>query len=206
MKKLLLSCCVTVILLTAVALAHAAVALPPPTVSCQGGECDGNQIRDYVYDLKNNTTLGNNLTSFSVGILDDPSNITDYLSPTGWDAPTIQLAPSSTQLTDGVFTNHGTVAPGRWTSVTYEITWTAPGGGIPAGGWTNLTFGFNDPKPPVNVTWSSNLVNCNTSYPVAGGVGVYTDGPVHTPVPEPSTIVLLIVGAIGLLACAWRRR
>jgi len=38
---------------------------------------------------------------------------------------------------------------------------------------------------------------------INGGVHA---GPIIGPVPEPSTIVLLVTGALGLLAHAWRRR
>jgi hypothetical protein len=205
MKKLLvLFCCVTGILVTAVAPIHAIVYMPPTEVSCQGDACDGNPIRNYVYDLKN-TAANGNLSSFSVGVLDNPSNITDILSPAGWTATITST--DFTLKTDGVFTNHGVWAPGPWSDVPYEITWTTSDeNGIPPSGWTNLTFGFNDPNPPVDVTWSDNLNSCRTWSVVAGGEGTYTDGPVHTPAPEPSTIVLLIVGAIGLLAYASRRR
>ena len=206
MKKLLvLLCGVAMILAAAVAPVHATVYVPPTKVSCQGAACDGNPIRDYVYDLEKGSTI-TNLSSFSVGVVDDPSNITNILSPTGW---TVAIVPTDFTLkTDGVFTDHGQWAQGPWGDVPYEITWTAEReGGIPPSEWTTpLEFGFDDPNSPVDVTWADNINHCYTSSLVAGGVGVYTDGPVHTPAPEPSTVVLLIVGAIGCFAYAWRRR
>ena len=172
-------------------------------VSCQGAACDDTNptpLRDYQYDLKNlDPEGGSNLMEFQVG-LPDPDGITDVLAPEGW---TWSIVPE--QLSDLVATDHGGIAPSPWYSVA-AIRWVAPGDGVPSEEWTNLTFGFNDPKPYVNVTWSNNLDICDVFLPVAGGLGVYTDGPVHAPVPEPSTLVLLGMGAIGLLAYAWRKR
>jgi hypothetical protein len=185
--------------------AHARPPLQPPNVSCQGNACDGgNSIRDYVYELHEVEATADNLRQFSVGVL-DPGGITNILGPEGWTAE-IKAADTFIPRTDNVFTEHGLVAPEPWQDVPYVITWTAPGNGIPPSEWTTLLFGFDDPMPPVNVTWGTNFSSANTSNVVAGGAGVYTYGPVHTPVPEPSTVVLLLAGAMGLVAWALRWR
>jgi len=170
-------------------------------VSCQGGICDGNPIRDYVYELQNlNGVFGNTLTEFQVG-LPDPDGISNVLAPAGWTWEIV-----AGELTDGVTTLHTNFAPSPWYSIPTAIRWIAPDGGVPSAEWSTLLFGYDDLKPYINVTWSDNLDSCDVNLPVAGPVGVFTDGPVHAPVPEPSTLVLLGMGAIGLLAYAWRKR
>jgi hypothetical protein len=214
MRKLLLTlACVAVL----VVMAAPAYARPyvPFFVSCQGSACgDGNLTRDYVYELQK-FDQGSNLCGFSVGLL-DPNGISNILSPEGW---TVAITPTSAPyapLTDNTFTADGYVAPGLWQSVPYEITWTAPGGGIPSTAWTTYLLGFDDPHSPVNVTFDGTYGSSpgsiihfgynNTFSCVCGGVGVYGIGPVHTPLPEPSSLVLCCVGAIGLLAYAWHRQ
>jgi hypothetical protein len=204
-KPLLLSVCVAVVAVMVVQ----AQARPflAPNVSCQGDACDGgNTIRDYVYELHQVDPTFSNLRSFSVGVL-DPGGISNILGPDGWTADITAANPEVFDpLTDGVFTEHGTIAPESWQSAPYVITWTAPGDGILPSEWSTLQFGFDDPNRPVNVTWASNFSSGGTYDSVAGGVGAYSYGPVHTPIPEPSTAILVIVAAISLIARISRRR
>ena len=50
----------------------------------------------------------------------------------------------------------------------------------------------------------------NESGQIVGYGTIASGGPIHafllTPIPEPSTLVLLGIGAMSLLAYAWRRR
>lgn len=63
-----------------------------------------------------------------------------------------------------------------------------------------------DPTLDWNLVWA-NAINDDGWI---AGVGVAPNGEQHavllTPTPEPSTIALVGIGAVGLLACIWRRR
>ena len=65
--------------------------------------------------------------------------------------------------------------------------------------WTEYTFGF---------TASQSTTATLTFGSATGSDGVYLDNVSVTaiPTPEPTTIVLLTTGLLGLLAYAWRRR
>lgn len=64
--------------------------------------------------------------------------------------------------------------------------------------WTNYTFQFT-----ASATTQATL---NFTNHIMSGEGTFLDNVVVTATPEPGTLVLLIVGMIGLLAYAWRRR
>jgi hypothetical protein len=50
------------------------------------------------------------------------------------------------------------------------------------------------------------LIGSLTGGPIAGGGGIAQPFPPAQVVPEPSTIVLLTIGTLGLLAAARRRK
>jgi hypothetical protein len=195
---------------TTVAPVHAATAIWT-NVACRATAPSGdNTLWNYVYTLHNADAYSRNanFNAFSVGLL-DPWGISDIVSPQGWAYSIGPASSDFTPLTNGVKTMQGRVGEGPWSAVSYVITWTGPGDPIPVDG--TLTFGFDDPNAPVDVTWRDYLTGSipttgATSQPVAGEGASYTNGPVYTPAPEPSTLVLLLVGAAGLLAYARRRR
>jgi len=77
------------------------------------------------------------------------------------------------------------------------------------GGGFGATFGFDNPNHSEDVGWlvqgSPPLpANENWASPVAGSSGIFTDGPVHGPVPEPAHYAL--AAALGLLGFGLYRR
>ena len=79
----------------------------------------------------------------------------------------------------------------------------------------NRSYTTADPLPvPAAGTYNQMLASGYYQQGDVNGAGVFTSGPyagaeisaLIVICPEPGTLVLLGIGALGLLACAWRRR
>lgn len=187
-------------------------ALAQDQVSCYGteGGGGGGALRQYQYDVWNTETnngLPNiQLTSFFVGTDDmNPANYTNILMPNGW---TWALQAGGIWENPGLYTPHGQIAPPP-TATTLGVVhfWSVVPGTAIANG-AAASFGFDNSHSPQNVDWfttpqGDHLPGANWLVPVAGGLGVFTTGPVHGPIPSPGAMALL-AGAAGM-ACVRRR-
>jgi hypothetical protein len=64
--------------------------------------------------------------------------------------------------------------------------------------WTNYTARFTASEATtVTLTFADNVSN---------GWGTYLDAVSVTATPEPSSLTILFIGLVGLLAYAWRKR
>ena len=175
-------------------------------VSCDGTRCGDSGIRDYQYILGVAPSGSTPVTSFLVGTCDpNQDDYTDWIDPPGW---THQFVASDSSLLHTGFFPHGTLASGEAPQCELAILWT--GSSVLQPG-DSLLFAYDNPNAPHTVTWEDSVGDiADWSQPVAGGivdgVPIFTNGPVHAPVPEPSTIALLSAGIVSVLAYAWRRR
>ena len=147
----------------------------------------------------NTLTLNNSGSGATITVTDGSHGI---------DAPVI--------LADNLsVSGSGTLAFGNSSSITgsYSLTMSGSGGTLILSGSDNYTEG-------TNVTAGTLIVIYNTALPTgssltigAGGTVIFDPLAAGTPVvasaiatvPEPSTLALLGVDAIGLLGCGWRR-
>ncbi|NQU20164.1 MAG: PEP-CTERM sorting domain-containing protein [Candidatus Nealsonbacteria bacterium] len=80
------------------------------------------------------------------------------------------------------------------------ISFTPPTGDLTSDANTQLLYNFNDPP-------GSTTVLDESPFGRTGTLGVGFGGATSpTLVPEPFTLILLTIGAVGLLAYGWRRR
>lgn len=195
--------CLFVIMVFAVASAQGDFVLD---VSCDGTQSTGGGNRLYDYVLRNPTSDAQSIIWFVVGT--DDGNEADYsnwIEPAGWSHI---IRANSHGLVDNphLKTPHGQIAPVFTGATAYEVYWWGNSITLDPNGGTR-EFAFDNYYPSENVQWKDSLGDAATwAQAVAGGVGVYTDGPVHAPVPEPSTFILFGAAAISLLAYAWRQR
>lgn len=166
------------------------------TVTCERplSPCNQDGLRDYYYDVT--IGAGSSLSTLVVGTLD--GNINDYsnwVMPTGW-AYELVTNSDPALLYDIPYTNHG-VGTENDGMVPYKIVWSGPAQTTA----TTYSFGFDNAQAPTDVGWAIDYAATNWSALVSDGAG-----PVHAPVPEPSTLALLLAAGFGLLAHAWQKR
>jgi hypothetical protein len=122
--------------------------------------------------------------------------------------PTHRLTPIVQPENVGVFDN--TLLATLFVSTGTDVSFT----GKPSwGGWgfTNsviLPQGLNvDSDFVPSIDWYNALAQSDSMYDICGSFSTGANQPPPTiNVPEPSSMVLLVAGALGLIGCAWRRR
>jgi hypothetical protein len=73
--------------------------------------------------------------------------------------------------------------------------------GTPAGTYA-LTFNQNDPTSDFTADWYNNVSN---SDPGTFSPGAVVNGSIVVTTPEPSSVLMLLVGAVGLIGIGVRR-
>jgi hypothetical protein len=212
------------------ALVFVTAAVVPPAqaqgifqLSCEGIESGGGGTTSYQYTVKNVSGVPQTLQHFIVG--------TDVLDGTKYAAPyspgnqfVFSLMPSAqapcgfVPYTSGLKTPHGVVPPQASTTLQGFIVWSHPIGLLLAPNAT-ATFGFTCALRSKDAEWGAFNPQCVgnvalSNVPVAGPMGVYTLGFVHSPAPTPvpgltpwgvALIVLLLLG-VGAWALLARRK
>jgi len=177
-------------------------------ISCQGMESGGGSlVLQYQYELHNPGAAPIVITSFSVGTDDlNPANYTAWTVPVGVGYNWVWAVQGGGVWSDGVKTPHGQIAPLPPYHVTAGVVFFTEtiGAGMTLAPGATATFGFNDPNHSEDVEWITTVGASNWALPVAGPTGVFSGGPVHAPVPEPSSYALAFgLGALGF--AVWRR-
>jgi len=180
---------------------------PPLTISCEGTLCSGGGQRDYQYTLHNIWGSSVTLTEFYIGTGDLAiSDYSNWVAPEGFTSTAVVAAwdelggSYSILTTTGTETPHG-VYPTRDVSDSLGgILWT---GNAVINIGDSVTFGFDNPNESQDFQWHAStttwLNEMGTIYvPIAGPTGTYTVGYVHSPVPEPATLLLLGLGGLLL--------
>jgi len=171
-----------------------------PLIGCIGTESGGNGPRLYAYEVD---SASYPMVQFMVGTNDlDSRHYTNVLIPPGWRFA-VEPVPMAHMHTTK--TPHGRVSPGPCRCLTQgRVRWWA---NDPADAIEFFTFGFDHPWPSEDVDWILETRRENPPLPpelrtfradwdAAVGWGY---GPVHAPVPEPTTLGLLGAGAVSLL-------
>lgn len=186
--------CLVVALLLALCLATPTLAQGGATVLCQGNICGGGGIRNYQYDVTG--TGGLMIHQFHVGTCDP--NIADYtniIGPAGWSFGIANILEDHRDA----FTPHGGFSAPDGRCLRCAV-WTEPENGA---GVQNALFGFDNPNHAHDVGWFLNSGLPVENWNAAVGMGA---GPVHGPVPEPSSILALCSGLIALAGLKLRKR
>jgi hypothetical protein len=182
-------------------------------IAFEGTVSAGGGALNYQYTLRNIAQNPLVMTEFYLGTQDlNPANYSAWLAPAGMTPaatiiPTPSLPPTLNVMgTTGTKTPLGAVPPPPPFASAGNIIW-AGNVTIPVGG--TVTFGFNNANAAWDVEWlaSGRPVTTwvsigNSGLPIAGPLGIYSGGFVHSPVPEPSSLILLL----GPLVVAAMRR
>ena len=183
-------------------------------IACEGTESGGGGVSTYQYTLRNLDQSTRTLNLFYLGT--DDVNLADYsnwVMPLGWSSQVGTWASFLGDLnvmgTDHVKTPHMVLPPPPVGSTLGAIVFSGPTLNLASLG--TATFGFDNANHSEDVEWIAEGVAPppNDEFtvgtyilPMAGPLGTFTQGFVHSPVPEPSTLLMLGIGALGL----WHRR
>jgi hypothetical protein len=176
-----------------------AAQIPHPTVIDNGNICGGAGPRNYYYDVSVWAT--ELFTSFGIGVHNPVlANYANILVPVGWQVAIKELNPELPPWTmpDDPYTAHGIVSGGPTGLCPYTLFWNsmAPGSAVQSFG-----FGFDYNAEPHDVGWVVSGIRENWGQPVGAGAG-----PVHSPVPEPGSLLVLCSGLVTLAGATLRKR
>jgi len=161
-----------------------------PMVYCEGTRCGDGGPRAFAYRVD---SASYPMMSFRVGtndLVDD--RYTNVLTPLNWQ---FAVEPQPMGHLHGVTTPHGTVSPGPCRCLTRgSVHWWTDD---PKDAVEGFTFGFDHPWRAEDVSWTletrredtpPQLYTFREDWDAAVGTGY---GPVHGPLPEPGTALLL---------------
>lgn len=181
-------------------------------IACTGTESGGGGLTRYMYDVRNPTPNPVTLSFFAVGT--DDLNALNY---SGWVTPNPAIWATGVVVGDGrwttgVKTPHGIIPPFPLPGVTSGSVWfwDTTGVGVTLAPNATTTFGFNNPNPSEDVDWAAEHPRGTLwghgfpAQPIAGPLGVFTQGFVHAPVPEVSWYA--VASGFGLLGFGLYRR
>jgi hypothetical protein len=185
-------CAVAIVLLCVLVVSHdLAWGAGELFISCEGTKSNGGGTRTYQYTLINTGTSSVTLTLFYLGTMDlSLQDYTSWTAPAGFTATVadwntlFNLFQTSAMSTTMLKTPHGGVPPPMSFPTVGGIVWS---GSITLASLQTATFGFNNPYYPWDMEWFAehpDAVNSSQGYPylpIAGPVGVYTQGFVHGP-------------------------
>ena len=179
-------------------------------VICNGNICGGGGPRNYFYEL---IVEDSTFAYFDVATADGASTHYDRwmaqyydVGSSAWqDLPNLsrQLLGNICERAGIGMTPHGQIA-GPYFPSTWTIYW-----GWSAVNATQYRFGFDNPRLPEDMGWTVSGSGWGQQADWTKAVG-WGEGPIHgpstTPVPEPSGILALSGGLLGLLGFARKRR
>lgn len=163
------------------------------SVACEGTESSGGGNTHYQYTLINTSENPVTLTLFYVGTMQTlAGGYSNWQTPPGFTATVGTYAVLGPQFsvmpTTLVKTPHGVVPPPAPYATPGAVVWSGSQVIAPQG---TITFGFDHTHHSVDVEWFAehpDAVNSSQGYPgnpMAGPLGVYTNGYVHGPGTEP---------------------
>ena len=177
-------------------------------ISCEGTESGGGGAYAYQYRLQNISGVTVTLSNLFVATGDpNPANYT--FIPTG--GFTASIVPNDGTLTNILYmtrtkTPHGVVPTASEDPAAAIIRWSGSAVISPGG---TIVFRFDHPNASHDAEWHCNSSGGWTisqySSPIAGPMGVYTDGYVHAPIGTRGSAmsvrnVVLLAAAVALAA------